>query len=123
MPEEEQYSEINIQPGYQKLCGKKALQYVRYRHTDTDIVRSARQQNFLSQVRRQVSPTDLITDNHDLVDTLADYTTSDITDGTELITLLDLLYESRGAEVSRSTSRPNSAPASSTRTKTKSTTR
>ncbi|MBS1893825.1 MAG: LCP family protein, partial [Actinobacteria bacterium] len=99
VPPEEQYSEINIQPGYQKLCGKKALQYVRYRHTDTDIVRSARQQSFLSQVRRQVSPTDLVTDNNNLVDTLAEYTSSDIKGGTELITLLDLLYELRGAEV------------------------
>jgi len=99
LPPEEQYSEINIQPGYQKLCGKKALQYVRYRHTDTDIVRSARQQNFLGQARHQVSPTDLITDNHNLVDILTEYTTSDITGGTTLITLLDLLYELRGAEV------------------------
>src|SRR5213083_1403742 len=38
----EQYAEINVQPGYQLMCGKKALAYVRYRHTDTDIVRSAR---------------------------------------------------------------------------------
>ncbi|HEY2480055.1 MAG TPA: LCP family protein [Solirubrobacterales bacterium] len=101
LPPEEQYSEIDIQPGYQKLCGKKALQYVRYRHTDTDIVRSARQQNFLSQARHQVSPTDLITDNHNLVDILTEYTTSDITEGTTLITLLDLLYESRGSEVNQ----------------------
>jgi LCP family protein required for cell wall assembly len=101
LPPEEQYSEINIQPGYQKLCGKKALQYVRYRHTDTDIVRSARQQNFLSQARHQVSPTDLITDNHNLIDILTEYTTSDITGGTTLITLLDLLFELRGAEVNQ----------------------
>ncbi len=101
VPPEEQYSEINIQPGYQKLCGKKALQYVRYRHTDTDIVRSARQQNFLSQARHQVSPTDLITDNHNLIDILTEYTTSDITGGTELIELLDLLYELRGGEVNQ----------------------
>jgi LCP family protein required for cell wall assembly len=98
---EEQYSEINIKPGYQKLCGVKALEYVRYRHTDTDIVRSARQQNFLSQARHQVSPTDLITDNHNLVDILTEYTTSDITKGTTLITLLDLLYESRNSEVNQ----------------------
>jgi len=99
VPEEEQYAEINIQPGYQKLCGKKALQYVRYRHTDTDIVRSARQQSFLSQVRHQISPLDLITDNHSLIDILAEYTTANIEEGTELLELLDLLYELRGAEV------------------------
>jgi LCP family protein required for cell wall assembly len=101
VPPEEQYAEINIQPGYQKLCGKKALQYVRYRHTDTDIVRSARQQSFLSQARHQVSPTDLITDNHNLIDILTEYTTSDITGGTELIELLDLLYEVRSGEVNQ----------------------
>jgi LCP family protein required for cell wall assembly len=99
LPAEEQYSEINIQPGYQKLCGVKALQYVRFRHTDTDIVRSARQQSFLGQVRHQVSPLDLITDNHNLIDILGEYTTSDIDEGTELIELLDLLYELKGAEV------------------------
>jgi LCP family protein required for cell wall assembly len=99
VPEEEQYSAINIQPGYQKLCGKKALEYVRFRHTDTDIVRSARQQSFLSQVRHQISPLDLITDNHNLIDILAEYTTANIEEGTELIELLDLLYELRGAEV------------------------
>ena len=54
VPPSEQYSEINIQPGYQLLCGKKALQYVRYRHTDTDLVRSARQQDFLSAARQRV---------------------------------------------------------------------
>jgi LCP family protein required for cell wall assembly len=101
VPPEEQYSEINIWPGYQKLCGKKALEYVRYRHTDTDIVRSARQQNFLSQVRHQISPLELITDNHNLIDILAKYTTSDITEAAELIELLDLLYELKGAEVNQ----------------------
>jgi LCP family protein required for cell wall assembly len=101
VPPEEEYSEIDIKPGYQKLCGKKALEYVRYRHTDTDIVRSARQQSFLSQARHQISPIDLITDNTGLIDILAEYTTSDIHEGTELITLLDLLYELKGAEVNQ----------------------
>ena len=48
------YDEINIQPGYQRLCGDDALHYVRYRHTDTDLVRSARQQDFLRQIKNQL---------------------------------------------------------------------
>ena len=28
---------INVRPGYQKMCGARALEFVRYRHTDTDI--------------------------------------------------------------------------------------
>ena len=47
------YATIDVQPGYQKLCGKDALDYVRYRHTDNDLVRAARQQDFLRQVARQ----------------------------------------------------------------------
>jgi LCP family protein required for cell wall assembly len=47
------YAAINIQPGYQKLHGKDALAYVRYRHTDSDLFRNARQQDFLRQVSGQ----------------------------------------------------------------------
>ena len=56
----EEYAEINVQPGYQLLCGKKALQYVRYRHTDTDLVRSARQQDFISSARERVPIEELL---------------------------------------------------------------
>jgi len=47
----DKYATIDIQPGYQKLKGQDALDYVRYRHTDNDIVRAARQQDFLRQAR------------------------------------------------------------------------
>ena len=43
------YAAIDIDPGYQKLEGQDALDYVRYRHTDNDFVRAARQQSFLRQ--------------------------------------------------------------------------
>ena len=47
------YSSINLQPGYQKLCGPQALSFVRFRHTDSDIVRSARQQDFIRRVLKK----------------------------------------------------------------------
>lgn len=47
------YATINIPEGYQKLCGADALDYVRYRHTDSDLVRGARQQDFIRQMLRQ----------------------------------------------------------------------
>ena len=49
----EGYATIDIQPGYQKLCGRDSLDYVRYRHLDNDIVRGARQQDFLRQLKDQ----------------------------------------------------------------------
>jgi len=51
----ERYAEINLFPGYQKLNGAQALGFVRYRHTDNDVYRNARQQEFVRAVRQQVS--------------------------------------------------------------------
>jgi LCP family protein required for cell wall assembly len=54
--EETDYTSINLQPGYQKLCYENALDYVRYRHTDSDFVRVARQQDFIRDLREQIDP-------------------------------------------------------------------
>ena len=74
---------IDVNAGYQRLCGQNALDYVRYRHTDTDIVRAARQQDFLSQARRQVPAGEVIPilggdTGSDLLDIFTEYTSSDI---------------------------------------------
>jgi polyisoprenyl-teichoic acid--peptidoglycan teichoic acid transferase len=99
LPPSEQYSEINIQPGYQLLCGKKALAYVRYRHTDTDLVRSARQQDFLSAARQRVPIAKLAFGGNDLVDIFTKYTTSDISDAETMLQVLKLFISSRSAAI------------------------
>jgi polyisoprenyl-teichoic acid--peptidoglycan teichoic acid transferase len=99
VPPSEQYSEINIKPGYQLLCGKKALEYVRYRHTDTDIVRSARQQDFLSAARERVPIKELLLGQSNLIDIFTHYTTSDINTVGEMIQVMDLFVESRNAAI------------------------
>jgi polyisoprenyl-teichoic acid--peptidoglycan teichoic acid transferase len=53
---ETNYTSINLEPGYQRLCYENALDYVRYRHTDSDFVRVARQQDFLRELREQIDP-------------------------------------------------------------------
>lgn len=57
---EENYSSIHLASGYQKLCYENALSYVRYRHLDSDFVRVARQQDFIRQLREQVSASTLL---------------------------------------------------------------
>jgi LCP family protein required for cell wall assembly len=49
----EAYAAIDVQPGYQKLKGQDALDYVRYRHGDNDFYRASRQQDFLRQMTHQ----------------------------------------------------------------------
>ena len=66
------YSSIDIQPGYQRLCGDNqsisgALAFVRFRHLDTDIVRNARQQDFLRWAKDGYSQSTLITDHDKLL--------------------------------------------------------
>lgn len=99
VPPSEQYAEINVTPGYQLLCGKKALDYVRYRHTDTDIVRSARQQDFLGAARQRISVEDIVFDQGELIDVFTEYTTSDISKGSELLEVLKLVAASRNATI------------------------
>jgi LCP family protein required for cell wall assembly len=99
VPPSEQYSEIDVQPGYQLMCGRKALQYVRYRHTDTDLVRSARQQDFLSAARQRVPISKLVLGQSELVDIFTRYTTSDISDTQAMLEVLKLFIASRGASI------------------------
>ena len=51
------YATIDLHPGYQRLTGKEALDYVRYRHTDSDLYRVVRQQQFIKAFKQQVSST------------------------------------------------------------------
>ena len=74
-------------------------QYVRYRHTDNDIVRSARQQDFLRDARQRVSLEDLVFDQSELIEIFTEYTTSDISDGETMLRVLKLFVASRNAPI------------------------
>ena len=48
------YATIDLRPGYQQLTGRQTLDYVRYRHTDSDLYRVARQQQFVKAFKGQI---------------------------------------------------------------------
>jgi polyisoprenyl-teichoic acid--peptidoglycan teichoic acid transferase len=87
------YSSIDLQPGYQKLCGGDALSFVRFRHSDSDIVRNARQQDFIRWAKAQFSQDQIITERGQLLKIFGKNATTDhnlhTTDG--LINLFDLV--------------------------------
>src|SRR5262249_20666362 len=66
------YAKINLQPGYQRLTGGAALDYVRYRHTDSDIYRNARQQLFVQALKEQFSSSFSVGDMPSLVRAVSD---------------------------------------------------
>ena len=96
-----EYTYINVQPGYQRMCGRKALQYVRFRHEDNDLVRSARQQDFLRQAKQQVNYTDLIGKRDRLVRIFGRNTSTDagLRSRSEVLRLLKLAVFSAGRPV------------------------
>jgi LCP family protein required for cell wall assembly len=49
------YATIDLHPGYQKLDGQEALDFVRFRHTDSDLYRLARQQLFLEALKDRLA--------------------------------------------------------------------
>lgn len=105
-PGTEPYAEIDIKSGFQRLCGLKALQYVRYRHNDTDLVRSARQQDFLREARASIEPRELLGaalfgsgTGSDLIDIFTDNTNSDIDDDSQIIGLLKSFANMRNVPV------------------------
>jgi hypothetical protein len=92
------YSSIDIQAGYQKLCGPAALQFVRFRHTDSDLVRNARQQDFIRWAKDQYGVDNIISNRGKLLKIFGQHTQTDrslhTTDG--LINLFNLVAFSAG---------------------------
>ncbi len=87
------YSSIDIQPGYQKLCGPDALSFVRFRHTDSDIVRNARQQDFIRWAKAQFTQSQIVSEQGTLLRIFGKNATTDhnlhTTDG--IINLFELV--------------------------------
>jgi polyisoprenyl-teichoic acid--peptidoglycan teichoic acid transferase len=87
-----EFAYINIPAGYQQMCGDKALQYARFRHEDSDLVRGIRQQDLLRDAKQQVGVGALVEDRERLLEIFGRYTTSDgdLKDRAELLRLLKL---------------------------------
>ncbi len=90
------YATIDLKPGYQKLCGSDSLDYVRYRHTDDDFVRAARQQDFLRQAKGQIGLGKVFGDREELLKIFGRYTDTDIARDNDaaILRLIKLAYES-----------------------------
>jgi polyisoprenyl-teichoic acid--peptidoglycan teichoic acid transferase len=95
------YATINIQPGYQRLCGQDALDYVRFRHTDSDLVRAARQQDFLRQAKAQIGAKQIFDKRDKLARLVGNYTQTDkgLHDYDTVLNLLKLVAFSAGHPV------------------------
>ena len=95
----QQYATIDVKPGYQKICDQDALDYVRYRHTDNDLVRAARQQDFLRSLKSQIGVRRIVRDRKELIDIFGSYTESNIGSRKTVLRLLKLVIASAGLPI------------------------
>ena len=97
-PGGEQYFEINLQPGYQRLCGKEALEFVANRHEDTSLNRDARDQRFLLEVKAQYGAT-LFENREKFERVLGKAVETDLHGTGQVLDLLELLVGAEGKPV------------------------
>jgi LCP family protein required for cell wall assembly len=97
-PGGEQYFEINLQPGYQRLCGQEALEFVSNRHESTSLIRDARDQRFLLDVKAQYGPT-LFENREKFERIVGKAVETDLRSEAQVLQLLELLVESAGKPV------------------------
>jgi LCP family protein required for cell wall assembly len=72
------YAAIDVPAGYQRLCGEKSLEYVRFRHLDSDLVREARQTHFLAEARAQIAGSTILQKRNDLLKAISEFIKTDI---------------------------------------------
>ncbi len=97
-PGGEQYFEINLQPGYQRLCGTEALEFVANRHEDTSLTRDARDQRFLLEAKAQYGGR--LFESREKFERILGRTVETDLHGTgAVLDLLELLVESAGKPV------------------------
>src|SRR5690606_30170068 len=91
-----EYAAIDISAGYQRLCGLKALQYVRYRHNDNDLVRGARQQEFVREARQKMpDATELFEQRGEWIDIIKENMTTSISDTATFVSTAKLIAAAR----------------------------
>ena len=93
------HATIDVDAGYQKLCGQDALDYVRYRHFDNDLVRAARQQSFLGDAKSQIGVSGVFDDREQLLKIFAQSVRTDIDGTSAILSLLKLVAESSNKPV------------------------
>jgi LCP family protein required for cell wall assembly len=94
----DQYFEIDLKPGYQRLCGDQALQFVAYRHGDTALIRDARDQRFLLDVKAQYGP-GLVSSRDKFEQIFGKAVQTDIHGTSQVLDLLQLLIQEAGKPV------------------------
>lgn len=95
------YMSIDIPAGYQRLDGRDALAFARWRHTDSDFVRAARQQLVMRELKKQLVASRRSFDAPALLRIAARTMTSDVDDPAALLQLIRTVMDVPSENIAR----------------------
>lgn len=72
---------IHLNPGFQHLNGQQAMGFVRFRHSDSDLVRTRRQQALLAALKTRLRSPQALSEIGPLLDVIDAHIDSDLTTG------------------------------------------
>lgn len=90
------YATIDVQSGYQLLCGGDTLDWVRYRHTDSDLVRGDRQQSFIRAAKMQVAASRLLENRTEFAKIFQRYVTTSVNSRGAMIGVIKSAVDAAG---------------------------
>ena len=70
---------IHLKPGFQHLNGKQAMGFVRFRHSDSDLVRTQRQQTLIAALKTKLRRPQALAQIGPLLDMIDKHVDSDLT--------------------------------------------
>jgi polyisoprenyl-teichoic acid--peptidoglycan teichoic acid transferase len=78
------YLHIHLTPGYQHLDGNKAMGFVRFRHSDSDLIRTKRQQALLAALKIKIDQPQTFVILPDLINIMNNSAATDLTDNQKI---------------------------------------
>jgi LCP family protein required for cell wall assembly len=98
---------IHLKPGFQHLNGKQAIGFVRFRHSDSDLIRTQRQQTLLAALKTKLRSPQALAEIGPMLDTIDKHVDSDLTPAQE-VALARFVHDTPHEQVSMETlpSRP-----------------
>ncbi|MGI4792390.1 MAG: LCP family protein [Janthinobacterium lividum] len=93
---------IHLKPGMQHLDGKQAMGFVRFRHSDSDLVRTRRQQTLLAALKDKLRSPAALAEIGSMLDTIDKHIDSDLTAPQE-VALARFVHDTPHQQVSMET--------------------
>ena len=98
---------IHLKPGFQHLNGTQAMGFVRFRHSDSDLVRTQRQQTLLAALKAKLRQPQALAQIGPLLDTIDKHISSDLSSDQKVV-LARFVHDTPHEQISMQTlpSRP-----------------